>query len=374
MEGSPETFGPYVVHEQIGKGGMATVHRADVRTKDGSSRSVALKRLLPRVALKRELVASFIDEARLLRYLDHINIAATYDGGKIAGTYFIAMEYVPGPTLKELVQQCAATVDKLPTQVALNIALQICDALDYAHHRCDEHGRRLGIIHRDVSPANIILSRTGLVKLIDFGLAKATVSRPGTGEGMIKGKFSYVAPEYLAGKLDARADLWALGVVMYELLTSRRLFDGHDDLETLTRVRELPIPRPSRANPRVSPQLDAIVMTALERDPSRRWNSAAALRDALRAVIAQPGSAFDNRQVTRWVEWVFTQRTGGHAASAIEDDLLAVVPDVPSLPTAVAAGAPTSTADVSPQPSGVRWGFVALAVAITIAVIAMMSR
>ncbi len=367
MEAAPETFGPYLVYENIGTGGMATVHRADLVGKDGSRTAVALKRMLPRLAIKKDLVASFVDETRLLRYLDHLNIAKTHDGGKIAGTYFIAMEYVAGPTLKELVEQCAATVHKLPSQITLNIALQICDALDHAHNRCDERGALLGIIHRDVSPANIILSKAGVVKLIDFGLAKTNVSRPGTGEGAIKGKYNYVAPEYLAGTLDARADLWALGVVMYELLTSRRLFDGHDDLETLTRVRELPIPRPSRANPRVPPQLDQIVMRALERDPARRWQSAAALRDALRDVIAQPGSAFDNRQVTNWVEWVFTQRTGGKEASAIEDMFATPVAPIPVTPKPADAPPPT---EPSVPSSWMRWALLVLGFAVVIALIA----
>ncbi|CAN5916453.1 hypothetical protein BH11MYX3_BH11MYX3_30630 [soil metagenome] len=369
MEGSPERFGPYLVHEKIGTGGMATVHRAELVAKDGSVTAIALKRMLPRLALKKELVASFVDETSLLRHLDHVNIAKTYDGGKITGTYFIAMEYVPGPTLKELVEQCAATVHKLPSQITLNIALQICDALDHAHNCCDEQGALLGIIHRDVSPANIILSKSGVVKLIDFGLAKTTsVSRPGTGEGAIKGKYNYVAPEYLAGTLDARADLWALGVVMYELLTSRRLFDGHDNLETLTRVRELPIPRPSRANPRVPAALDDIVMRALERDPARRWQSAAALRDALRGVIAEPGSTFDNRQVTNWVEWVFTQRTGGKEASAIEDMFAVIKPATPPATTGVVA--PSPAVEHSVPSSWVRWALVVVGIAAVIALIA----
>jgi serine/threonine protein kinase len=372
VEGSPETFGSYVVYEQIGRGGMATVHRAERLGKDGSRTAVALKRLLPRIALRKDLVESFVHEARLLRYLDHPNIAATYDGGKIDGKYYIAMEYAPGPTLKELVEQCAATVNKLPIPITLRIALQICDALDHAHHRCDERGTPLGIIHRDISPGNIILSRSGLVKLIDFGLAKTTGSRAQTGEGMIKGKFNYVAPEYLGGTLDARADLWALGVVMYELLTSRRLFDGPDNFETMTRVRALPIPRPSRANPRVPQQLDAIVMTALERDPARRWQSAAALGDALRNVIAQPGNAFDTRQVTNWVEWVFTQRTGGKEASAIEDMFAVVAPPAPLTTAAPLPDVPPPT-DASLRPNPMRWVVIALAVALLIALVLIAS-
>jgi serine/threonine protein kinase len=308
------TFGRYKIIDEIGTGGMSSVHLAEVADKDGSTKLVALKRLLPRAAARKELRASFLHEARLTPYLHHPNIAATYDSGKVGESSYIAMEYVPGPTLKELVEHCGATVGNVPTEITLNIVAQVCEALDHAHNRCDEHGKPLGIIHRDISPANIILSESGLVKLIDFGLAKAKISSTGTAEGMIKGKFNYVAPEYLGGKLDARADLWALGVVMYELLTSRRLFDAPDDFETMTRVRKLPIPAPSRANPRVTPELDAIVMNALARNPAKRWQTAAMMRDALRGVIAQPGNCVDNRHVIDWVNWVFTQKPGTEAS------------------------------------------------------------
>ncbi len=310
----PSKFGRYKIIDELGVGGMSSVHLAELSAADGTTRLVALKRLLPQVAAQKEQRAAFAHEARLTRYLDHPNIAATIDSGNVRETFYIAMEYVPGPTLKELVEHCGATVGTVPTEITLNIAAQICDALDHAHNRCDEHGKPLGIIHRDVSPANIILSETGLVKLIDFGLAKAKTSKTNTDKGMIKGKFNYVAPEYIGGKLDARADLWALGVVMYELLTSRRLFDAPDQFETMNRVRKLPIPPPSRANPRVGPELDAIVMTALERTPSRRWQSAAAMREALRGVMELPGNGVDNRHVIDWVNWVFTQKPGTEAS------------------------------------------------------------
>jgi len=302
----PERYGSYLVYEQIGRGGMASVHRAEQPLRGGGVREVALKRLLP--TLKKELVTLFLDEARLLHYLDHPNIAATYDSGRVFGTYFIAMEYVPGPTLKQLVEHTGATVGAVPQPITLDIAAQLCDALDHAHTRCDENGQPLNIVHRDVTPANLILSPDGTLKLIDFGLAKAQVSTERTSAGVIKGKFGYVAPEYLAGHLDRRVDLWAVGIIMYELLTSRRLFDGPDALETMMRVKALPIPRPSIANPTVSPELDEIVMTALERDPSRRWQSAAQMRDRLRALLDDqfPG----DRQVASWVSWVFTQERG----------------------------------------------------------------
>ncbi|MBA3503304.1 MAG: serine/threonine protein kinase, partial [Deltaproteobacteria bacterium] len=301
MEAAPERYGSYVVYEQIGKGGMATVHRAELSTREGKQ-EVALKRLLP--TMQKELVALFLDEARLLRYLKHPNIATTFDSGRVFGTYFIAMEYVRGPTLKELVEHCAVTTGSVPQAITLNLGAQLCDALDHAHNRCDEQGKPLGIIHRDVTPANIIISDTGTLKLFDFGLAKAKNTTEQTAVGVIKGKFGYVAPEYTKGTLDHRADLWAIGIIMYELLTSRRLFDGADAFETMMRVREMPIPRPSLANPQVMPALDEIVMTALARDPERRWPSAAAMRDRIHAVIARPGNTIDNQGVADWVRWV----------------------------------------------------------------------
>jgi len=306
VDAVPERYGAYVVHEQIGRGGMAVVHRAELATRSGT-REVALKRLLP--TLQKEIVALFLDEARLLRYLAHPNIAATYDSGRVFGTYFIAMEYVRGPTLKELVEQASLTTGSVPQGITLELASQLCDALDHAHNRCDEHGQPLGIVHRDVTPANIIISDTGTLKLLDFGLAKAKNTSEQTGVGVIKGKFAYVAPEYTRGSLDHRADLWAVGIIIYELLTSRRLFDGADAFETMMRVREMPIPRPSLANPGVAPALDAIVMTALERDPSRRWQSAAQMRERIRAVIAQ-GHAVERPDVSAWVRWVFEQTRG----------------------------------------------------------------
>ena len=298
-----ERYGDYAVHESLGQGGMATVHRAEQTLRNGTVREVALKRLLP--TLKRELVTLFLDEARLLTHLDHPNIATTFDSGRVFGTYFIAMEYVRGPTLKRLVEHCSLTVGSVPQPVTLNLAAQLCDALDHAHNRCDEHGVSLGIIHRDVTPANILLADNGLLKVIDFGLAKATSQTEESVAGIIKGKFGYIAPEYLHGRLDRRVDLWAVGIIMYELLTSRRLFDGVDDLDTMRRVAQMPIPRPSMANPTVPPELDALVMRALDRNPDTRWQSAAEMRDGIEAVIAQAESRADHHQVAEWMQWVF---------------------------------------------------------------------
>jgi serine/threonine protein kinase len=218
------------------------------------------------------------------------------------------MEYIPGRTLKELITHCRTTVGPVPQLVVLNLTAQLCDALDYAHKRRDEQDRPLGIIHRDVTPANLILAPTGVLKLVDFGLAKATPATEPSVAGVIKGKLGYVAPEYTRGEIDHRADLWAVGIIMYELLTGgRQLFEAPNPTDTISRVRSMPVPRPSLANPSVSHDVDDIVMSALERDPRRRWPSAAAMRDRIRAVSAQLGDPADEQRAIEWVSWAFDQ-------------------------------------------------------------------
>ena len=192
--GRPNGTGSYLVYEEIGKGGMATVHRAELATKTGVQQ-VALKRLFP--TLQRELVSLFLDEARLLRYLQHPNIAATFDSGRVFGTYFIAMEHVRGPTLKQLIEHCSVTVGSVPQAITLNLAAQLCDALEHAHNQRDEHGHPLGIIHRDASRRRRKTSsspRPGSLKLIDFGIAKAHVTSEHTAVGVISGASSAMSP------------------------------------------------------------------------------------------------------------------------------------------------------------------------------------
>jgi eukaryotic-like serine/threonine-protein kinase len=301
-----EEFGPYIVYERLGQGGMATVHRAEKRG-IGFRRPVALKRLFPHVAADPELVKLFVDEARLASYLHHGNIAQTYELGRVGDIYFIAMEYASGPTLGQIVRQCQQAGIEIPLTITVSILTQVCDALEYAHNLCDESGRSLRIIHRDVSPANIIVSGTGLVKLIDFGIAKATTSSVKTQTGFIKGKFGYIAPEYITGKIDARVDLFALGVIAHEMLAGKRLFEGKDDFETMANIREMVVQPPSRWNQRVPADLDEIVMMALERDPAKRWRSAGAMQIALASAARELGVVVGSQQVVEWVEWAFNQ-------------------------------------------------------------------
>lgn len=309
MGARAEEFGPYLVYEQLGIGGMASVHRAEAHGIEGFSRPVALKRMLPHVADDATLVQSFVREARLASHLRHENVAQTYELGKVGDIYFIAMELVIGRNVRELLKHCLKVTGPMPVPIALNILNQLCDALDYAHNLCDETGSPLKIIHRDVSPSNLIVSEgSGVLKLIDFGIAKASGSGMQTMSGIVKGKFGYMAPEYIAGRLDARADLFAVGVIAHELLSNRPLFQGRDDMDTLLRVKDMPIDPPSYKNPNVPREVDEIVMTALERDPDRRWQHATALRTAMTTVTKRLGLVAMNTQVVEWIDWAFKQR------------------------------------------------------------------
>ncbi|MBA3456496.1 MAG: serine/threonine protein kinase [Deltaproteobacteria bacterium] len=316
----PEAFGPYLVYEQLGVGGMAEVHRAEQTGIEGFRRVVALKRMLPHIAENDEMVRSFVREARLAAYLRHANVAQTYDLGKVGSVYFIAMELLEGRNLREILRHCANNRTIMPVPIALNVINQICDALDYAHNLRDDDGQPLGIIHRDVSPSNVIVTDGGVVKLIDFGIAKAEISGMRTMSGTIKGKFGYMAPEYIGGTLDARADLFAVGVIAHELLTNRPLFTTSDEVATLNRVRTMKIDPPSRLNPKVPPEIDDIVLTALARDPDMRWQHATALRTAMTTLTKRLGLDVLSSEVSEWLDTAFSDAATSPFGSAYPHD------------------------------------------------------
>jgi serine/threonine protein kinase len=302
-----EAFGPYVVYEKLGEGGMAFVHRAELVVDGDLRKPVALKRLHSHAAEDPDFVAAFVHEAQLAAKLRHPNIAQAFDLGKIESSYYIAMELVSGPTLAQIMMASRGGAGAVPLPIALEILIQLCDALDHAHDLRDEAGRPLDLVHRDVSPMNVIISKTGIVKLIDFGIAKDRSARRQTEAGYIKGKHAYVAPEYTYGQLDRRCDLWGLGVVAHELLTGRRLFAGGNDADTIRNVRSMLVPPPSRHAPGISPELDRIVLKALEREPTQRWQNAGEMRAALTDERHRLGVAVTGRQIREWAEWAFRQ-------------------------------------------------------------------
>lgn len=295
-----ELFGPYRIYEQLGAGGMATVHRAELVADDGETQVVALKCLLPELSKNTSFVRRFIDEARLGQKLRHANIAKTFDVGKFDKTHYIALEYVRGPTVQHLFQRSLQAGKPMPVYTALHIVTQTARALAYAHGLREESGRPLNLIHRDIAPSNIIVSDTGSTKLIDFGVAKTASGHVRTAAGSIIGKLGYVAPEYLSGKLDARVDIYSLGVVTYELLTARKLFDV-EDVRTAHQLRACDIDPPSKVNTCVSAGIDEIVMKALAFDPDARWQSAFDFYSALSDFAHNTGLEVHDRDVAEWI-------------------------------------------------------------------------
>ncbi|MCW5807363.1 MAG: serine/threonine protein kinase, partial [Deltaproteobacteria bacterium] len=287
MVGMAERFGPYTVHECLGAGGMAAVHRATIDIGAGVTREVALKRLLPQLADDKKLVEDFIREAKIAAQLRHPNIVRIVELGHTAGRYFIAMELVRGRSLLQLLKLANARHQRTAPSIGVILALvaELCDALDYASNATDVDGTPLHIVHRDLSPSNLIVTDDGHVKIIDFGVAKAVSGRFMTNTGMIKGKLGYMAIEVLSGKpVDRRTDIFSLGVVVWELITGRRLFTGPNEIETIKAVRRGATRAPSELNPACLPELDDLVMRALAPEPTARWSGALEMGRAVAAV------------------------------------------------------------------------------------------
>jgi serine/threonine protein kinase len=302
-----EAFGPYLVYEKLGVGGMATVHRATRRGIAGFERVVALKRLHPHVADDHDAVMSFVREAKLAALLKHPNIAHVYDLGRVGDSYYIAMEYVEGYSVLDILRCAHVTGVPLPIDVVMAILVELFDALEYAHTRVDDISEDpLGIVHRDVSPSNLILTFEGHLKVIDFGIAKAMPEKLDTQSGMIKGKFGYMSPEALdGGVLDARSDIYSAGVVAHELLTARRLFGTSYTYRAAARMHRGDVPPPSVVNKKIPPELDNIVLTALAGDPAKRWHSAGEVRDALHVVAVMRGYRATSDTIADWLANTF---------------------------------------------------------------------
>ncbi len=285
---------------------MATVHRAIERGIDGFERVVALKRLLPHLAEDEDFVRAFVREAKLASLLQHGNIVQLYELGRVAASYFISMEYIPGRDLRSMLRQARRVAGPPPVEITIAVLTELLDALDYAHTQCSVDGRPIGLVHRDVSPSNLIVSHTGHLKVIDFGIAKATLGHLNTSTGRIKGKLSYMAPEGLVGRaVDGRSDLFSASVIAHELLTATPLFAAKDDFQIIDRVQNMQPPAPSSRNPSCPPELDEIVLRGLAKDPEKRWRSAIDMRAALADLAVTQRRLATNRDVCGWVEEAF---------------------------------------------------------------------
>jgi serine/threonine-protein kinase len=277
-----ELLDRYQLIGRLAAGGMATVYLGRIAGVGGFQRFVAIKQLHPHLAHEIEFVEMFLDEARLAAGIHHRNVVPILEIGTTEAGYYLVMEYIEGVTLARLVTNLAQLGRPLPQPILLRIVSDVLSGLHAAHEHTDERGHPLGVVHRDCSPQNILVGLDGCTRITDFGIARASARLASTRDGAMKGKLAYMAPEQTQGEtLDRRADLFSVGVVLWELCAGRRLFKGTSDAQTLTRLLADPIPRLREVRPEVQPALDALCHRALERDPERRFQTAAAMADAL---------------------------------------------------------------------------------------------
>jgi serine/threonine protein kinase len=333
----PVPFGKYALSGLIARGGMAEVYRA--RPKDeASGKLLAIKVMRPQLAREARFVDMFHREGQLALLLRNRCIVETVEIGKIEGRHYIAMEYIGGRDLTQVLRRCQETNQRIPVPHAVYIAARIAEGLHFAHTLVDGDGRPLNIVNRDVSPSNVRLSYDGDVKLLDFGIAQALMKF--TSEiGVLKGKFSYMSPEQIRGMpLDARTDVFSAGIILHEMLTTEKLFRGDTEFALMEKVRKAEVPAPSNFNRRVTPELDAIVLRALARDVADRFQSAAALAAELDNLIA--GYRFDPKELRQFMRQLFRKEY----AKELEDTA-PVEPRVgtdPSRPGMMPGGASTT--------------------------------
>ncbi|MCB9646523.1 MAG: protein kinase [Deltaproteobacteria bacterium] len=279
----PRGFGKYEVLARLATGGAASIFLARQPGAAGFQKLVALKTLLPERANDADFVAMFLDEARLAARLNHPNCVQIYDLGRVKGVYYISMEYIFGETLWNLLTTVTKVKEPLPANHVAHIVASVCDGLHHAHELNDPQGRPFNLVHRDVSPQNVMISFEGQTKVLDFGIAKAETGRAPTMAGIVKGKFSYMSPEQITGgQVDRRSDIYSLGIVMFECLASRRLYRGDSPEEIAKLILEHRAPRLRDVVPDIPGPLDEICARALSRHPSKRYQSAQQMGEAIR--------------------------------------------------------------------------------------------
>jgi hypothetical protein len=337
----PIPFGKYYLLERINVGGMAEVFKAKTFGVEGFERLLAVKRILPNIAEDEEFIAMFIDEAKIAVQLQHANVAQIFDLGKVDESYFIALEHVHGKDLRSIFDRLRGKGDVMPIQQACYIIMQACEGLDYAHNKRDAQGRELHLVHRDISPQNVLIGYEGEVKLIDFGIAKAAGKASKTQAGILKGKFGYMSPEQVRGlPIDRRSDIFSVGIVMYELLTNERLFVGESDFSTLEKVRNVEIMPPSSYNKKIPSELERIVLKVLAKDPEDRYQNAIDLHDDLQAFLHKIGEFYSRKDLAAWMKKMFAVEIEEDSAK-LEQYRLLVAPGTvaePSVRRAAAGG------------------------------------
>jgi serine/threonine protein kinase len=312
-----DTFGPYKLVDRVAVGGMAEVFKAKRTGVEGFEKVVAVKRILPHLSDNKEFLDMFVDEAKMVAGLTHPNIVHIFDLGRIDRSYYIAMEYVHGRDLRTIQKRAREKGLRMPLDLSLRVVSQVCAALEYAHRKKDERGRPMEIVHRDVSPQNILISFEGEVKLVDFGIAKAATKASITDRGALRGKVLYMSPEQAWGRpIDRRSDVFSLGIVLYELVTDTKPFiAGGTEVTILELVRQCVVTPPREINGRVPEALDRVIMKALAREPDDRYEDAGQMQRGLERILRErpPVTA---RDLARFLELLFdrSEREEGEAA------------------------------------------------------------
>lgn len=309
-EGTP--IGKYVVRRKIAEGGMAEIYLASSRGPEGFEKDVAIKRIRAFLAGDEQFVQMFIAEARVASRLNHANLVQVFEFDKHQDTYYLAMELVRGHSLWDVRRRSKELMEPMPPTLVAHVGAEVARGLAYAH-RLSDKGKPLNLVHRDVTPHNVLLSFDGAVKLADFGVAKHSASS--TAAGVLKGKFAYMSPEQARGDpLDGRTDLFALGIVLWENLTGGRLFDGDSDVAVLRAVQSSAIAPPARLNPDVPEALSAVVMKALERDPAQRYQNAQELERALAGFVLSNAKSVDDTDLGAYLRKLYAEELAQEAA------------------------------------------------------------
>ncbi len=332
---------------------MGEVYLGAVRGAAGFEKPVAIKRMLPHLAGDDEFVRRFIDEARIVVTLNHGNIVPVLDMGEQDGEYFIAMEYLPGKDLREVLRRAADKERKMLPGVALYVAAELCRGLAYAHRKVDDQGRDLGIVHRDVSPSNVILGWEGLVKLTDFGVARAIGRLSDSLSGTLRGKIAYMSPEQALGEpMDGRSDIFSAGIVLWECLTGQRLFDGDTDPAVLRKVQQAQVPPPSSVASGLPASVDAITLKALSRSASDRFGDMGELEQELQRLLHSEFDGIGAPDLSELMRDLFPREAGSRPSLPTLDDALAAgLPDLDSGDRGIRRDETASIATPMPEPA-----------------------
>jgi serine/threonine-protein kinase len=309
-----QSFGRYRLRYRLARGGMASVYLAQAQGPAGFEKWVAIKAIHPHLTDDDRFLRMFLDEARLSARLSHPNICSVFDFGEVDGTYFIAMEYLDGESLRSVINR-GASGGAMPVELVVRIVADAARGLHSAHEAVGEDGRPLGVVHRDVSPHNIFVLNEGVAKVVDFGIARARDRLSETTSGEVKGKMAYMAPEQLdTMTVDRRSDVFALGVVLWEATTVKRLFKRESTAMTVAAVLRDPVPLPSLVRHGYPAALEPVVLRALQRDPHDRFQTMAEMADALEEFVLSTRAAAGPAQIASWMKTAFADRIAQRAS------------------------------------------------------------